>query len=486
MAPPLSPSWAFASVQELGAGLRRRAFTSLQLTEFYLDRLHRFGPRLNAVVTFTDELARQQARRADQELAAGHDRGPLHGIPYGAKDLLDTAGIRTTWGAPPFANRVPATDATVVARLRAAGAVLLAKLAMVELGGGGDYRSAGAALTGPARNPWDAKRWTGGSSSGSGAAVAGGLVGFAIGTETWGSIINPSTYCGIAGLRPTYGRVSRAGAMTLSWTLDKVGPMARRVGDLPLILAAIAGPDPADDSTLPQPFHHVPGPPRLHGLRLGFFPVAPMDADPAVKAAYLAALDVFRGLGATLVETSLPEFPYSAAASTILDVEAASAFEPLMASPDFQKLADEGQKIGLYAGTQVAGVDYLRAMRVRRAAQRGMADYLQHFDALLVPGEDEIAPLADVDFATQDQATEARRKAQHLVPVETTKNYQSGGATNLLGMPGVAVRMGISPEKMPIGLEVIGAPLHEDTILHIAAAFEAATRWHTLHPAMRD
>ncbi len=330
----LLPSLAFASLARLGAGLRRREFTAVDLTEFYLARLRRYGPRLNAVVTLMPELAMEQARRADRELAAGHDRGPLHGIPWGAKDWLDTAGIRTTWGAPPFADRVPPSNATVVARLEAAGAVLVAKLAMIELAGGGNYNVASASLTGPALNPWNPKRWTGGSSSGPGAAVAAGLVVFAIGSETWGSIVNPSTWCGITGLRPTYGRVSRAGAMALSWSMDKLGPMARYAADLGPILAAIAGPDERDATALDADFSlPAASPHRLEGIRIGYFPLASLPAASPLRPLYPAALRQLRRLGATLIPVRLPDLPYGAAATTILSAEGSAAFANLISSP---------------------------------------------------------------------------------------------------------------------------------------------------------
>jgi aspartyl-tRNA(Asn)/glutamyl-tRNA(Gln) amidotransferase subunit A len=246
----------FASVRELAGLLRRQRISSVALTEAYLDRLERIGPRLGAVVTVTRELALQEARADDAEIRAGRYRGPLHGVPYGLKDLAATKGIPTTWGAEPYRHQVFDHDATVVGNLRAAGAVLAAKLAMVELAGGFGYNNADASFTGPGRTPWDAAYWSGGSSAGSGAAVAAGLVAFAIGSETSGSIITPAAFCGVSGLRPTYGRISRHGAMALSWTLDKLGPMCRCADDCGLVLAAAAGHDPLDPSTIRQPFRY--------------------------------------------------------------------------------------------------------------------------------------------------------------------------------------------------------------------------------------
>lgn len=486
----LSPATAFLGAVELGRKLRRREFSSLELTEFYLERLHGIGAKLNAVVTLTAELAREQARRADAEIAAGNWRGPLHGVPYGAKDLLDTAGILTTWGAPPFRNRIPRDNATVIARLEAAGAVLVAKLAMIELAGGGNYDKAAAAFTGPARNPWNTKRWTGGSSSGPGAAVAAGLVGFAIGSETWGSIVNPSTWCGIAGLRPTYGRVSRAGAMALSWTMDKLGPMARRVEDLGWVLAAIAGPDPRDASSLPLRFHPPRRlPARLAGVRLGYFPLAALPAASPVREPYRRALEQFRQLGAVMVETSLPDLPYGSAANLILDAEGSSAFEPLLASRELQTLSDPSQAIGLAAGAEIKAVDYLRAFRFRRAAQAAFASYLEGFDALVHPGAGSLPPLADLPFSQQKKPAPTHAKpvppAHPPAPKRTPENYQLSGAGNLLGLPAVAVNMGFDARHhLPVGLEIAAAPLAEARLLAIAGAFESSSGWYRQHPVV--
>src|SRR5215470_6212068 len=238
----------FLPVRELSRRLRAKQLTSAELTAGCLDRLERLGPKYNAVVTLMRASALEEARRADRELKAGKPRGPLHGIPFGVKDLLATRGVPTTWGAAPYKDQVFDYDATVVERLRDAGAVLVAKLSMVELAGGMGYDTADAAFNGPGLNPWNTAYWTGGSSSGPGAAIAAGLVPYAIGSETSGSILTPSAFCGVTGLRPTYGLVSRHGAMALSWTLDKLGPMGRTADDCALVLAAIAGPDPEDVS----------------------------------------------------------------------------------------------------------------------------------------------------------------------------------------------------------------------------------------------
>jgi aspartyl-tRNA(Asn)/glutamyl-tRNA(Gln) amidotransferase subunit A len=257
------------TLPELGRLLRARKVSAVELAAHFLDRLERLGPVYNAVVTVLREPALAEARQRDADLAAGKDRGPLHGIPYGAKDLLAAEGAPTTWGAQPYRDQMLQGDGTVVRRLRKAGAVLCAKLAMVELAGGMGYNQAFASFTGPGRSPWDPTRWSGGSSSGSGSAVGAGLVPFAIGSETWGSIQYPAAFCGVTGLRPTYGRVSRHGAMALSWTMDKLGPLARTAEDCGAVLAAIAGPDGADPSSLPHRFGSSAGARSRKRYRVG-------------------------------------------------------------------------------------------------------------------------------------------------------------------------------------------------------------------------
>src|SRR5919202_2681818 len=287
--------YAFLSVRELARMLRAGETTPTRLAEYFLDRLDTVGRRFNAVVTLTRERALEEARVAERELASGQDRGPLHGIPYGAKDLLATAGgIPTTWGAVPFRDQRFDRDAAVVERLRAAGAVLVAKLAMVELAGGFGYEQPNASLTGPGLNPWDPNAWSGGSSSGSGSAVGAGAVPFAIGSETWGSITTPSAYCGVSGLRPTYGRVSRRGAMALCWTLDKLGPMCRTADDCGLVLAGIAGHDPLDPTSARRKFTYPELAARGRGkrFRIGVIKNSTAVVQPEVKTNFEASQKV--------------------------------------------------------------------------------------------------------------------------------------------------------------------------------------------------
>ncbi|MGH7373105.1 MAG: amidase, partial [Candidatus Rokuibacteriota bacterium] len=281
----------WSPVRQLAEGIRARRLSPVALAETFLDRLERQGPRYNAVVTVTRARALEQARRAEAEIAAGRYRGPLHGVPYGAKDLLATSGgIPTTWGAAPFRDRIFDFDATAIRKLEEAGAVLCAKLAMVELAGGMGYRQPNAAFTGPGVNPWSREAWSGGSSSGSGSAVAAGLVPFAIGSETWGSILSPAGNCGIAGLRPTYGRVSRHGAMALCWTLDKLGPLALTADDCGLVLEAIAGRDPNDPTTSDRAYIYEHSNVSGRRFKLGVLKNATEGADEAIRANFDQAL----------------------------------------------------------------------------------------------------------------------------------------------------------------------------------------------------
>src|SRR5260370_25816536 len=351
----LSEDILYLSVHELGEQIRRRKVCPVELTESYLARLEKLGPRLGAVATLTPDMALQQARAAEKEIAEGHSRGPLDGIPYGAKDLLATRGIPTTWGAPPFKDQIFPYDATVIRKLREAGAILVGKLAMIELAGGGGYNNGYASLQGPSRCPFNPEHWAGGSSSGPGAAVPAALVGFAIGSETLGSIITPSAFSGVSGLRPTYGRVSRHGAMALSWTMDKLGPMCPSAMDCGLVLNAIAGHDPRDGTPLHETFAWWPPPwsPTTHpkhakslaGKRFGAVrPDFKASGDPEVGAAFDAALDVLRSLGAKLEIMELPDFPYGAVATTLYTAEAASIFRPLIESGQVNELTNQTPK----------------------------------------------------------------------------------------------------------------------------------------------
>ncbi len=455
---------AFATAVELSGALAAGKTSSVELTTFFISRLRRIGPSLNAVATLMEESALQAARRADAERKSGIPRQPLHGIPYAAKDLLDTKGVATTWGSPLFKDRVPAADATAIARLAEGGAILVGKLAMVELAGGAGYRFASASLQGPGRNPWNPKHWTGGSSSGSGAAVAAGLVPFALGSETWGSIVCPSSYCGISGLRPTYGRVSRHGAMPLCFTLDKIGPLAHSAKDLELVLGAIAGEDPADPSTLRGDWSRSPAPERL---RIGVLPEKTWDGYQGEAVALpSAALKTLEAKGHRLVPVTLPDFPFDAVLFTILASEAAASFEPLITSGRHLDLIDPLSKIGLLAGTTISSADYVNALRRRSLAIRAMAELFAKADVIAGPS-----------FPSAASPIEANLETWY-----TLSSDPLGAPGNLCGLPAASVPCGFDAAGLPLGVTFMAAAGNESLCLAAAKAYQKETDWHRRRP----
>src|SRR5579862_2919431 len=369
---------AFATVTQLSRWIEMRKLTSERLTKIYLSRLQRYNSQLRCVITLTADLALQQAQQADREIAAGKYRGPLHGIPWGAKDLLDTAGIPTTYGAEPFRNRIPKDNAIVVQRLNDAGAVLVAKLSLGALALNDIW------FGGQTMNPWNLDEGSSGSSAGPGAAVAAGLVGFAIGSETGGSIVSPSMRCGVTGLRPTYGRVARTGAMTLCWSLDKLGPMARSVEDTILVLNAISGPDPGDVNSVPSKLDFNAGT-SMKSLRVGYFPA--WMKDPPATDVDRNALQTVGKLGMVPVEVSLPEWPYDSL-DLILFAEAAAAFEEITLSHAIDQLKVQTFDAwpNLFRQSRfLSAVDFVQADRMRRKVAQEMAKLLNQVDLLIVP-----------------------------------------------------------------------------------------------------
>jgi Asp-tRNA(Asn)/Glu-tRNA(Gln) amidotransferase A subunit family amidase len=375
---------AFLPVTALARLVESREISPVELTRLYLDRLTAYGPKLKCVVTLTEDLALEQAKAAESEIMAGRYRGSLHGIPWGAKDLLATRGIPTTWGATPFKDQVIDTDATVVERLRDAGAVLIAKLSMGALAMGPHW------FGGMTRNPWNTEKDSSGSSAGPGAATAAGLVGFSIGTETLGSIVSPSNVCGVVGLRPTYGRVSRYGAMALSWTMDKIGPMCRGVEDCAAVLDAIYGPDGKDRSAADAPFNWEPEV-SLGDLRIGYLGSA-FEAikDPDERAVDATALDVLRSLGANLEPvdaTLISDYPVRAMVM-ILGVEAAAAFDDQTRSGELEVMKEQDKShwpVSFRSARMVSAVDYLRAQRVRRLLMQDVERLMAQWDVILAP-----------------------------------------------------------------------------------------------------
>ena len=380
---------AFAPVTQLSRWIEQRKLTSERLTQIYLHRIEQFDAKLRCVITLTRDLALAQAKKADQEIAAGKYRGPLHGIPWGGKDLLDTAGIPTTYGAEPFRNRIPKDDAAVVKRLHASGAVLIAKLSLGALALNDIW------FGGQTVNPWLLEEGASGSSAGPGAATAAGLVGFSIGSETGGSIVSPSMRCGITGLRPTYGRVPRTGAMTLCWSLDKLGPMTRTVEDALLVLQAISGPDAGDVSSVPSHLDFDAGA-SSKGLHVGYFP-AWMKESPATDVDR-AALETIKKLGMVPLEVALPDWPYNSL-NLILFAEGAAAFEELTLTHGIDQLKVQTPDAwpNLFRQSRfLSAVDFVQADRFRRKVAQEMARIFSQVDLLLVPSlRDEMLTISN-------------------------------------------------------------------------------------------
>lgn len=434
---------AFQSVRELGHLILKRKITSQALTEMYLARMKRHMGTLLCTITLTEDLALEQAKEADAELRRGKYRGPLHGIPYGAKDLFATKGIKTTWGAEPYKDQVIDRDATVVGRMREAGAVLLGKMSMGSLARGGLW------FGGMTKTPWNVMESSGGSSAGSAAATGAGLVGFALGTETLGSIISPSVRCGVTGLRPTFGRVPKTGAMSLCWTMDKIGPICRSVEDCMLVLQALDGPDGEDMSArMPVPLHWNAGA-SVRGKKIA---VLRRDFDgvkqEGSKAAYDAALDTLRKLGVELVDATLPEFPLQAV-TIMLGIEAAAAFDDLTRTGGIDRLT--GQSAGDWPNTfrsnrTMPAVEYIRAARVRTLMMKQFAAWFAAYDALVSPnGSGSLA------------------------------------LTNLTGHPQIVVPCGF-PKEGPVGLMFTGKLFEEGDLARFAMAFQEQSRWHLEQP----
>jgi aspartyl-tRNA(Asn)/glutamyl-tRNA(Gln) amidotransferase subunit A len=467
----LSAEILYLPLIELAKRIQSKALTSTDLTRAYLERSQKIGPTLNAYARLTPELALEQADAADKEIKRGHYRGPLHGIPYAAKDLLAVKGVPTTWGAKPFENQVFDYDATVIENLRRAGAVLLGKAAMIELAGGMNYRFASASLQGATKNPWNTNCWTCGSSSGSGAIVAAGLAGFAIGTETWGSIICPSAYCGISGLRPTFGRVSRYGAMALSYSMDKIGPMARSVEDCAHIFAVIAGHDIKDQSTQPldkAAFTYSPSTELSAGaLRVGWLTNAWKKLDPHAEKPVQAAERVVRKIFPGTHNATLPEGPFEDAGTIIMSVEGAAAFRGLIRTGKVAQLADPLGQISGYVSEQLGGADYVRAQQIRGVLQQKMADLFDTFDVLVAAAQPLGANAIDANL-------------------ETDLNFPDplGGIGNLCGLPALSVPCGFTDQSLPVGLQFIAKAGNDIAVIRASRAFQQHSEWHRRHPKL--
>ncbi|MGB2901155.1 MAG: amidase [Candidatus Acidiferrum sp.] len=454
---------AFAPVTQLSRWIEQRKLTSERLTQIYLRRIEQFDPKLRCVITLTRELALAQAKRADQEIAAGKYRGPLHGIPWGGKDLLDTAGIPTTYGAEPFRNRIPKDDAAVVKRLHAAGAVLIAKLSLGALALNDIW------FGGQTVNPWLLEEGASGSSAGPGAATAAGLVGFSIGSETGGSIVSPSMRCGITGLRPTYGRVPRTGAMTLCWSLDKLGPMTRTVEDALLVLQAISGPDAGDVSSVPSHLDFDAGA-SIKGLRVGYFP-AWMKESPATDVDR-AALETIKKVGMVPVEVSLPDWPYNSL-NLILFAEGAAAFEELTLTHGIDQLKVQTPDAwpNLFRQSRfLSAVDFVQADRFRRKVAQEMALIFSQVDLLLVPSlRDEMLTISN-----QTGHPSLTLRAGFVQVSEARSDWAPDPKNPLPKFS--------PPRRVPHGITLIGRLFEEGTLGRAGIALERAFAVSTERP----
>jgi aspartyl-tRNA(Asn)/glutamyl-tRNA(Gln) amidotransferase subunit A len=465
----LSEDILFLPVTELAKRLHSRQLSPVELTESYLERSRSIGPKLNAYATLTPDLAIKQARAAEKEIGAGKYRGPLHGIPYAAKDLLAVKGYPTTWGARPYSDQRFDYDAVVIKKLEAAGAILLGKAAMIELAGGMGYRFPSASATGAAKNPWNPDYWTCGSSSGSAAIAGGGLAAFAIGTETWGSIICPSGFSGLNGLRPTYGRVSRSGAMALSYTMDKIGPITRSADDCDLVLKAISGHDPADIGSLPESSAKYSGAGELKGrLRVGWLLNQWKELSPEVNQAVMAARQVLeKDPSIVLSNVSLPDGPWETAAGIIVSVEGATAFRDLIHSGRVSELNDPLGKIGGYMNEEISASDFILAQRIRAILQVKMDEIFNKVDVLASASLPVTAPKADANL-----------------DLELTFADPIGGIGNICGLPAISVPCGFGQHNLPVGIQFIGRALSDDKVVQAARVYQRHTDWHQKRPKL--
>lgn len=455
---------AFSSIRELGALIRSGQTSPRELTELYLGRLDGVGRALNAVATITEDVARREAALAEAELRSGLDRGPLHGIPYGLKDIVSAVGAPTTWGA--FREQQFQQEATVTTRLREAGAILAAKVATIEIAGGMGYDNPNASLTGAPGNPWHTERWTNGSSSGPAAAVGAAAVPFAIGSDTGGSILLPAAFTGTAGLRPTYGRVSRAGAMTLCWTLDRLGPLCRTADDCGLVLEAIAGHDPRDPASVEAAYRYRRPHPRQDGFRFGVIGGACDGAEPEVSANYAASLSALEQVG-TLEEVELPDLPYDDVVEIVINAEAYAAFDEFIAGGRTVELTARKARGHRLAGAVLPAHDYIRAQRIRRIIADQFGALASRFDALLAPSLGVVATGIEDDF-------------EYMLPGAFGRPLNFAGV--LAGTPTVSVLNGLGRDGLPTAIQFAGARLAENNVLDAAATLETLTGTTALRP----
>lgn len=478
---------AFWPLAHLAHLLKTRQVTSVDLTRMYLDRLSRFNATLNVVVTFTDELAMTQAQQADREIAAGKYRGPLHGMPWGCKDIIAVPGFPTQWGSGAFRGQVIDTEATVVRLLREAGAVMLAKLATGELASGDQW------FGGRTNSPWDPTEGSSGSSAGPASATAAGCVAFGIGTETSGSILSPSTICGVTGLRPTFGRVSRYGAMTLSWSQDRVGPLCRTVEDCALVFRVIAKADEQDLSVIDLPFNWDAGL-DVRKLRVGY--LAPAFQEPNRNGDWKRndqqVLDIVKALGITLEPFELPPMPASVTGG-ILGAESGASFDEFVRSGRDKDLTNKGRSNGMRQSRLVPAVEYLQTQRVRATIMRQFAATVSKFDVYIAPYIDMRAGAGRAGAGRASEAGDPGRAGQ---PGGTGRAGRAGGppppsairdhfaVANLCGYPAVSVPNGFTAEGRPTSITFLGRLYAEAEMLALARAYQERAGFHLKHPKL--
>lgn len=460
----------FLTASALSRLFRTRKISSIELTRHFVERLEKLGPHYNALAEITRNLAMTQARQADKLLRDKAYIGrPLLGIPYGVKDLFATKNIPTRWGSISHKRQIFDYDATVIRKMHDAAAVLIGKFAMIELAGAGEYASANASLHGPGLNPWNRKHWSGGSSSGSASVVAAGLVPFSLATETWGSIIIPAAYCGITGLRPTWGRVSRHGTMELAWNMDKVGPMARSAEDCGRILQAIAGADLLDESTSSHSTFKFKSQIQHKSFHLGVL-ATDFTGQPKIEQAFEEALRVLRQNSIKLTNISLPKYPYDDLTTTLLGGEIAAVHEKFIKSKCFHQLVDSHQKHSLKKYLSITASQYLQALHKRNVIAKQIFEILDRFDAVISPSLMKEAPILTANLLETTS--------------KTGNDYNVLGA--LLGLPALSVPMGFGQQNLPLGLCINGKLFEENTLLQIGMIFQRDTDWHKIHPVVHN
>ena len=468
----------FATISELSTRLRAKEFSAVELTKAFCDRLEKIGTLHHALAHSLRDRAIKKAKDVDGDLKRDRLRGPLQGIPYGAKDLYAVKDHPTEWGSRVFAGQVFKEDAKVIDKLDKAGAILIGKLAMVELAGGVGYRTAAASSTGAALNPWDRSRWAGGSSSGSGVAVAAGLSVFALGAETSGSILTPSAFCGVTGLRPTYGLVSRRGAMALAWTLDKAGLLCRSAEDCALVLHEIAGGDPEDPGSARKGFAYAPQFDRSpQEITIGYAPIDFERVAPEARVPLRAAFDGIKSLGVKLKEVEIPDFPYGALVQTVIGSEAASIFEDLIRSGKVDQLADPTQAASLKAALEIPAVDYLKAQRIRSQVRTAFREMFYNVDMLLTPSRPTTAPKIEDGVGGAAGAVPqvaGGRGLTGMIP-----------AGNLAGLPALSLPAGLA-NGLPVAISLVARPFYESQMISIGRAFQLKTDWHRRRPALTE